>query len=242
MKFVWRVLGIIRRFTTTLVFLGMLGFLVLSHTVVGVALFTASVIEAVSGLTSTTADVLSSKVALQKKYDVDRKQSAAKIARLETDLKKANAANQVTFRGKKMTAKQASLEVTKSIKSRTKRVAGANLASVVGESIPFYGIAVIVGATTYELNSACESMKDAYDLSIAMDPDAVAAEDRDYVCGLQVPTQEEAWAAVKNSPSAAWEQSVKAYEGTATSLASLEIPDFSGGWSRAMKWFSSWLE
>lgn len=242
MRFVWGAFGTVRRFTTTLVFLGMLGFLVLSHTVVGIALLTASVIEAVSGLTSATADVFNSKAALQKKYDLDKKQSAAKITALEADLEKSKAANQVTFRGKKMTAKQASLEVTKSIKARTKRVAGANLASVVGESIPFYGIAVIVGATAYELNSACESMKDAYDLTIAMDPEALAVDDRDYVCGLQVLTQEEAWAVVKSSPSAAWEQSVKAYGGTANSLASIEVPEFSDGWSRAMKWFSSWLE
>lgn len=242
MKFVWRVIGVVRRFTATLVFLGMLGFLVLSHTVVGIALFTASVIEAVSGLTSTTADVLKSKVALQKNYDVEKKKTMTRIKTLEADLEKSKAANQVTFRGKKMTAKQASLEVTKSIKTRTKRVAGANLASVVGESIPFYGIAVIVGATAYELNAACDSMTDAYDLSIALESDAIVVGDRDYVCGLKVPSKGEVWDNVKSSPSDAWSGSVKAYEGTVSSLASLEMPDFSGGWGRAMKWFSSWLE
>lgn len=242
MKFARKALGIVRRFATTLVFLGMLGFLVMSHTVVGIALFTASAIEAVSGLTSTTVDVLSSKAALQKKYDVENKKSVARIKTLEADLMKSKAASQVTFRGKQMTAKQASLEVAKSINTRTKRVAGANLASVVGESIPFYGIAVIVGATAYELNAACDSMTDAYDLSIAMDPDAIVLGDRDYVCGLKVPRKEEVWAKVKSSPSDAWSGSLKAYEGTASSIASLEMPDFSSGWGRVMKWFSSFLE
>ena len=49
---------------------------------------------------------------------------------------------------------------------------------------------MIVGATTYELKSACDTMKDSYDLDHALNPEGMTAEDRDKVCGLQVPSKE----------------------------------------------------
>ena len=44
--------------------------------------------------------------------------------------------------------------------SRTKRIAAKSVAAIPAESIPFFGAAVLIADTGYELYEACESMRD----------------------------------------------------------------------------------
>lgn len=140
-----------------------------------------------------------------------------------------------------MTTKTATTRVVRSLKARTKRVAAANAGSAVGESIPVYGIAIIAAATGYELKAGCESMKELHELDLAINPESAEENVRDYVCGLKMPTKEELWQTVKNSPTAAWNGAVAGYAGASDWAGNLKVPDFSGTFSRFMKWAASWF-
>ena len=48
--------------------------------------------------------------------------------------------------------------------TRTKRVAAASVAAILGEAIPILGFGLLVAGTAYELYEACESMKDLDEL------------------------------------------------------------------------------
>ncbi|RFP87775.1 hypothetical protein DZK27_10490 [Rhodobacteraceae bacterium 63075] len=266
MKPIWKILKFIRRFATSLMFIVMFGVFLASHTIASLALITNTVIEAVSGVSTIAADALTANADLKEELDKKRaridsleddldtsnaknkelkaaqKKSAKKIKSLEANLIETKRANQVTFRGKKMSAREAALESTRDVSKRTRRVAFTNLGSVFGESIPFYGIAIIVGATTYELKSSCDNMKDMHDLRVALDPEAAIPEDRDAVCGLQVPTKEEIWERIKSSPSDVWDKVIELYEGTVIKLPDLEMPDFDGIWHVVVDRMSRWLD
>lgn len=112
----------------------------------------------------------------------------------------------IEFRGKKRSMRSIVNEVTGSVRLRTARVASANVGSMAGEGIPVWGIAVIVGATSLEIYSACDTMKDMHDLEVALLPDAPpTSDDVTEVCGLAIPTAAELWTMIKSSPSAAWD-------------------------------------
>ena len=125
--------------------------------------------------------------------------------------------------------------LTRRMASRTARVASTNAASTVGESIPIYGIGVIVAATTYELLEACETMKDLRELEAAFDPDVVI--DPEEVCGIKLPTREELWQMVKSSPRVAWEGSKPLYN----ELPSWSDLDVGGRLGRGWASFSDWV-
>ena len=138
---------------------------------------------------------------------------AARIARLSAQRAATNSA---------LTATVSRMSV------RTRRVANANVAATTGEAIPFWGVAIIVAATGYELKSSCDTMHDLYEMQVLIDPSSAIPEDRDQVCGLQVPTKDEIWSAIKASPSAAWETTTSAASGTVDWAKDLEMPDFGG--------------
>ncbi len=75
------------------------------------------------------------------------------------------------------------------IASKTAAGTTANIASIPFESIPFYGIGVIVAGTATEVILACTIMQDLKELNTALgNEDDISAKS---VCGLTVPTQEE---------------------------------------------------
>lgn len=116
----------------------------------------------------------------------------------------------IEFRGKKRSMRSVVNEVTGSVRLRTARVASANVGSMAGEGIPVWGIAVIVAATSLEIYSACDTMKDMHELELALMPDAPpASDDVNEVCGLAIPTATELWTMIKSSPGAAWDASSK---------------------------------
>ena len=73
---------------------------------------------------------------------------------------------------------------------RVKIGAIRNASSVIFESIPFVGIATIVGVTGWELYDSCQMMKD---LNILYEHFGIKIDEtnRDQVCGLKIPTKDE---------------------------------------------------
>ena len=128
------------------------------------------------------------------------------------------------------------------MQQRVRRTTIANVAAAGGEALPFVGIGIIVGATAYEASEACATMADIYDLQVAVDPTQANPEDRDVVCGIEVPTKEELWEGIKSAPGAAWDKAVAAGRGTADWAQSLERPDFSGTWDAAVGAVSRWFD
>lgn len=112
----------------------------------------------------------------------------------------------VSYRGQSKRLTDAVADTTKRISKRTARGAARNVGSIAGEAIPIAGIAVVVGVTTWELKDACETMKDLRELELATNPDVTVDPTVAEVCGLEVPTKEQAWEAVKASPGQAWEK------------------------------------
>lgn len=135
---------------------------------------------------------------------------------------KARANREVTWKGKKRPLAEAVTDMAGGVSKRTRNAAAANFASIFGESVPVYGVAVIVASTAYELKVSCDNMRDMREIALQLDPSYDAGGDEKYVCGLEVPTKEEVWQMVKNSPDAAWSLAQGAYEGAVDSIPSWE--------------------
>lgn len=80
--------------------------------------------------------------------------------------------------------------VLKRVGQRTARGAARSLGGAVAQSLPFVGVASVVGLTAWEVADACETMKDL----AALAPDA--ADDPADVCGLTPPTTAEVYHAI----------------------------------------------
>jgi hypothetical protein len=161
---------------------------------------------------------------------VERKKSdilASKYGKVEIEARKLRVDGpQIKFRGKSRPMRAVVEEVTGSVSRRTAKVAAANVGSMAGEGIPFWGIAVIVGATTFEMAAACDTMKDMRALEEALAPDETPTVEARKVCGMRVPTAKELWEKIQSSPGNAWESA-------ATWLGDMPTPDFSATW----QWF-----
>jgi hypothetical protein len=262
----WKVLSRFWSAGRSIILIFLIVFFIASHLFTGLATLTASVLGTIFGTTTAlvnahsmaqdSAQKLNARevelektraeaAATQRKIKNLEAKSAAQTRELQV-LKTQNSElkreQYVDFKGKRIRLDDAVKTTSRSVQSRTKRVAAANVASAAGESIPFWGIAIIAGATTYELKGACDTMSDIYDLQIAIDPSQVSDEDKKYVCGLKVPTKEELWGVVKASPGVAWKSAVSVYEDGEKWVGDLEPPDFSGTWSTTVSWFGGWFE
>jgi len=135
-----------------------------------------------------------------------------------------------------------SCAITRRIRNRTAEVATANVTATFGEAIPFYGIAIVIAATGYELWAACETMTDMRDLNLALGLTEDDDTDVTRVCGLQVPTRAEIWQAIRNSPSTVWASATGALQRSGDAISSWEMPeiptpDFGGWWEWAVSWW-----
>lgn len=128
--------------------------------------------------------------------------------------------------------KKAVGDVTERIAERTARGALRNLVSIPAEAVPFFGIAAVVGVTTWELRDACETMKEMNELNRIMGNDVPVAEDT--VCGIKPPTSEGVWEIVRNSPDDAWNKLKE---------LGLDIPSWSDveEWAKS-EWKPGWLK
>lgn len=111
----------------------------------------------------------------------------------------------VTYRGNKRLVQHAVSDTSERVARRTATGATRNLTATLGEAWPVYGIAVVVAATALELSDACQTMQDLHELDVAFNPEKANGAEVQEVCGMRVPSQQELWAQVKGSPSAAWE-------------------------------------
>ena len=147
---------------------------------------------------------------------------------------------EVDWKGKKTTLKAAVFDVTKSVKKRTGKVAATNSASIFGEGIPFFGVGIIVASLGYELKTACDTMREMDDLEKLLDPDALVTDEADKVCGMKIPTKEEVWQKIKDSPQTAWSSAIAAYDGALESVPSWE--EVSSSSADALAWSKSAVE
>lgn len=152
------------------------------------------------------------------------------------DLRKSNVrlkgelddAKFVPYRGAKRPIKEAVSDTSQRIAKRTAKAASRNIATMPGESIPVYGIAVVVAATTWEIYDACAMMAEMHELDVAFNPEN-AISDRE-VCGMRVPTAAELWQQVKAAPGQVWDD-MKGYE--------FQLPDlpFDDWMAASLNWF-----
>lgn len=164
-----------------------------------------------------------------------------RINDLSSENRRLQQAQSVVFRGQNTPIRQAVEQTISSANARIAKTATTNVASMPAESIPIYGIGIVVAATAFEIDMACRTMDDFYALQIALEPDLAVPVGRNEVCGLGVPTKEEIWQLVKDSPSAAWEGSVAGLEAASANIKSLRVPDFGMIWRRVVLSFDHWF-
>lgn len=123
----------------------------------------------------------------------------AKVNELD-DLKRRTTVN---YRGRNLAVRDAVSDTSERLSSRVRRATARNLATMPGEALPILGVAVVAGATAWEVKDACEMMKDMHALDLAFNPDHEISERE--VCGARVPTTRELWVMIKASPKAVWD-------------------------------------
>jgi len=161
--------------------------------------------------------------------DIDAKNS--RIASLTDELADSRASRMVNYRGQRTLVSDAVEHTTERVGRRLTVSTSRSVGSVFAESIPFFGIAVIVGATTWEIADACDTMDDLHQLDVAFNPDNAVPDDHSEVCGLTVPTKEEIWQFVKDSPGAAWQLA----KDLMPELPEFEMPEVELSWP--WEWF-----
>lgn len=138
------------------------------------------------------------------KLTADLKVTTDKNVKLLQEVADLKAERIVTYRGNKHLLKYAVSDTSRRVSSRTATGASRNLAATFGEAWPVAGTAVIVTATTLELYDACVIMRDLHELDLAFNPEAASDAGEKEVCGMKVPTAEEIWAKIRNSPGEVW--------------------------------------
>lgn len=91
------------------------------------------------------------------------------------------------------------------MRSRIIRSASANAGSAFGESIPFWGTAVVLVATGSELATLCALMNDIDRLEAELAVSVVADDDSGKLCGIALPSAEAVKASIMIGPRAGLE-------------------------------------
>jgi hypothetical protein len=147
-------------------------------------------------------------------------------------------------------------ETARKVSRRVQRGAARNISSVAAEAIPFVGIAVIVGALSLEVKDACDTAADMAGLEAALAAEinhAAARQDaiKAFDCPAMIrgqlpdyedlPSKEELWVSVQNTPQ-------EAYKAARQAGISLAEVDWSGkAWSaldqsqHALEYGINWL-
>ncbi|MGI3211842.1 hypothetical protein ACROSR_12075 [Roseovarius tibetensis] len=195
MKWLWRLLGILRRSFVLLVVLVMLAFNVASFAVpmlagvvsdVAQAVFGRSVVaelgQQVTRLQSEKRILAESKTQLQERnrklqarnrnLDADLKQTRGKLRTTRAGLQKARVAL-----GKVDNA-------TSRIARRVIRGAGRNVAAIPMEAIPLVGVATVAAVTALDVKEACATVHDMQKLRVASGIDEAPQDWAAQVCGM----------------------------------------------------------
>lgn len=102
-------------------------------------------------------------------------------------------------------------EVAQRMSRRVVTGAKRSLGATIGQSVPFLGIAAVVGVTAWEINDACAMLEDLESLEASLDElesgavSGLADVDakREQVCGMEVPTVPEVRERALEAPSKA---------------------------------------
>ena len=112
----------------------------------------------------------------------------------------------VTYRGKPYLIKDAVSDTADRVSTRTAIAASRSASSVVAESIPYLGIAAILGVAAWDIKDSCQTMKDLHELDLAFNPDKEIDAEAAEICGLKLPKREDIWASVKLNAAESWRQ------------------------------------
>jgi hypothetical protein len=94
-------------------------------------------------------------------------------------------------------------KMSKRLATRAVVNATRNSSSIFAESIPYVGVAVVLGVTALDLRDTCETLKDMNELNTAF---GLEPEDQTKVCGIAVPTKAEVVDKIKGG----WHEAYKA--------------------------------
>ena len=123
---------------------------------------------------------------------------------LRVRAKAAELGTEVTTLRQAQAKTQASVsKVSARVAARTARSATRETASMAGEAIPFWGIAIIVAGTTVELYDMCQTVLDMKELEALFDSTVDRNPNNIAVCGMEVPGKEEIWQTIFAAPGAA---------------------------------------
>ncbi|WP_171237653.1 hypothetical protein [Ruegeria sp. HKCCA5763] len=161
------------------------------------------------------------------------------LAALRLTTLDASTQKMVVHKGKRTSAKAAVLSTTALISKRAAATAKRSAGSVVGESIPYAGTAIIVGVTALELYDLCETIKDMNALSRAFDPSLEPNDDQATVCSMKVPTHDEVWTAAREKPAQTLAAAKEALP-TMDELRSIELLDID--WEAHWDWAISQVD
>jgi hypothetical protein len=141
-------------------------------------------------------------------------------------------------------------ETAEKVTRRVQRGAARNITSVVGEAIPFVGIAILASALALEVQDACDTAADMAGLAAALAAEGDAETARQaaidsFDCKAMIreqipdyetlPTREEIWARVKASPDAARDISVRYYD-------TLRSVDWAAEYRRSKSATNDWIQ
>ncbi len=80
--------------------------------------------------------------------------------------------------------------ISRNIVRRVARNVTMNVTSVLGESLPYIGIGLIVSATAADIYDGCQTIKDTNEM-LTLFGESADVEQQDKVCGLQIPSVNE---------------------------------------------------
>ena len=108
------------------------------------------------------------------------------LSKENKQLKKQNSdfKRKVNFQKTKLAKAQ---KITRNVAIRTAKNVSVNVSSILGESVPYLGIGIILAVTASDVYNGCETIKDTNELLNLMDFDSVKDEEHK-VCGITVPT------------------------------------------------------
>ena len=94
--------------------------------------------------------------------------------------------------------KKAVSQITEGIAKRTIRGVRRSLAAIPADFIPFVGDAIAHGVTVLEIKDACETIEEMDEMNKSMGNEVTVEKDK--VCGVKIPSEEEIVKAIKSSP------------------------------------------
>ena len=77
--------------------------------------------------------------------------------------------------------------VSQRIVKRTARNVTTNVSSVLGEAIPYLGVATVIAVTALDVKDGCDTVRDINEMSKSLEIDSID-DTENSVCGMKVPT------------------------------------------------------